>query len=161
MTALALAGCGDGGVAGSEDARAADPASPDKAVAKAGDDAAALRCPPKVRDGLTGPDVLGVRLGMTHAEALATVRCALGEDAPVKTEARWFDRLDTNGIELGPQAFTVQQGESKPCDYQRNWQGCGFGSRELTHVAEVVTVSTPGAPGPETAKGVWESQNHH
>src|SRR3546814_6037863 len=49
IAALALAGCGDGGVAGSEDARAADPASPDKAVAKAGDDAAALRCPPKVR----------------------------------------------------------------------------------------------------------------
>src|SRR3546814_3166051 len=66
IAALALAGCGDGGVAGSEDARAADPASPDKAVAKAGDDAAALRCPPKVRDDLTGPDVLGVRLGMTH-----------------------------------------------------------------------------------------------
>src|SRR3546814_20448735 len=92
MTALALAGCGDGGVAGSEDARAADPASPDKAVAKAGDDAAALRCPPKVRDDLTGPAVLGVRLGMTPAEALATVRCALGEEPPVKTEARWFAR---------------------------------------------------------------------
>src|SRR3546814_11912376 len=90
-----------------------------KTVAKAGDDAATLRCPPKVRDDLTGPDVLGVRLGMTHDEALAIVRCALGEDAPVKTEVRWFDRLDTNGIELGPQAFTVQPGESKPCDYQR------------------------------------------
>src|SRR3546814_2995622 len=82
-------------------------------MSKAGDDAATLRCPPKVRDDLTGPDVLGVRLGMTHAEALATMRCALGEDAPVKTEARWFDRLDTNGIELGPQAFTVQQGRSE------------------------------------------------
>src|SRR3546814_15537010 len=96
---------------------------------------------------------------MTHDEALAIVRCALGEDAPVKTEVRWFDRLDTNGIELGPQAFTVQQGESKPCDYQRNWQGCGFGSREWTHVDEVVTVATPGAPGPDTALGVWRSHN--
>src|SRR3546814_17532277 len=62
IAALALAGCGDGGVAGPEDARAADPASPGKTVAKAGDDAATLRCPPKVRDDLTGPDVLGVRL---------------------------------------------------------------------------------------------------
>lgn len=159
IAALALAGCGDGGVAGSEDARAADAAGPDKAVAKAGEDAATLRCPPKVRDDLAGPDVLGVRLGMTHAEALATVRCALGEDAPVKSEVRWFDRLDTNGIELGPQAFTVQQGESKPCDYQRNWQGCGFGNREWTHVDEVVTVATPGAPGHETAMVVWRSQN--
>src|SRR3546814_11236376 len=79
IAALALAGCGDGGVAGPEDARAADPASPGKTVAKAGDDAATLRCPPKVRDDLTGPDVLGVRLGMTHDEALAIVRCALGE----------------------------------------------------------------------------------
>src|SRR3546814_13346619 len=120
--------------------------------------AAALRCPPKVRDDLTGPDVLGVRLGMTHAEALATVRCALGEDAPVKTEARWFDRLDTNGIELGPQAFTVQQGESKPCDYQRNWQGCGFGSREWTHVDEVVTRSEERRVGKEwvsTCRSRW------
>src|SRR3546814_15658622 len=88
IAALALAGCGDGGVAGPEDARAADPASPGKTVAKAGDDAATLRCPPKVRDDLTGPDVLGVRLGMTHDEALAIVRCALGEDAPVKTEVQ-------------------------------------------------------------------------
>src|SRR3546814_3691466 len=86
IAALALAGCGDGGVAGPEDARAADPASPGKTVAKAGDDAATLRCPPKVRDDLTGPDVLGVRLGMTHDEALAIVRCALGEDAPVRSE---------------------------------------------------------------------------
>src|SRR3546814_7579799 len=68
-------------------------------------------------------------------------------------------RLDTSGIELGPQAFTVQQGKSKPCDYQRNWQGCGFGSREWTHVDEVVTVATPGAPGHETAMVVWRSQN--
>src|SRR3546814_15610840 len=45
IAALALAGCGDGGVAGPEDARAADPASPGKTVAKAGDDAATLRCP--------------------------------------------------------------------------------------------------------------------
>src|SRR3546814_1444151 len=81
---------------------------------------------------------------MTHDEALAIVRCALGEDAPVKTEVRWFDRLDTNGIELGPQAFTVQQGESKPCDYQRNWPGCGFGSREWTHVDEVVDRQSTG-----------------
>src|SRR3546814_4722657 len=36
IAALALAGCGDGGVAGPEDARAADPASPGKTVARAG-----------------------------------------------------------------------------------------------------------------------------
>src|SRR5690606_34594800 len=59
----------------------------------------------------------------------------------------------------GPQAFTVQQGDSKPCDYQRNWQGCGFGRREWTHVDEVITVATPGAPGRETAMVVWRSQN--
>src|SRR3546814_16733287 len=56
IAALALAGCGDGGVAGPEDARAADPASPGKTVATAGDDAATMRCPPKVRGDLTGTD---------------------------------------------------------------------------------------------------------
>lgn len=156
---LALAGCGSGDPQ-ADGAGEAKAAAPDAGVATAaGDGDVALRCPPEVRDDLAGPDVLGVRLGMTHAEALATVRCALGADAPVKTEARWFDRLDTNGIELGPQAFTVQQGESKPCDYQRNWQGCGFGNREWIHVEDVVTVATPGAPGHETAMVVWRSQN--
>src|SRR3546814_18931741 len=105
-------------------------------MSKAGDDAATLRCPPKVRDDLTSPDVLGVRLGMTHDEALAIVRCALGEDAPVKTEVRWFDRLDTNGIELGPHAFTVQQGDSKPCESHRNWPGRGLGLRGWPHAED-------------------------
>src|SRR3546814_10510760 len=39
------------------------------------------------------------------------------------------------------------------------FRSCGFGSREWTHVDEVVTVATPGAPGHETAMVVWRSQN--
>src|SRR3546814_18524049 len=124
-----------------------------KTVAKAGDDAATLRCPPKVRDDLTGPDVLGVRLGMTHDEALAIVPCALGEDAPVKTEERWFDRLDTNGIELGPQAFTVPQGETTPCDHHRHWQGGGLGRRPWTPEDEDLSAAQPGETGTRTDTG--------
>ena len=160
FAALALAGCGDGDPETDGSGATAATASASGAdVAVAEDGAAALRCPPKVRDDLAGPDVLGIKLGMSHDEALATVRCALGEGAVVKTEGRWFDGLETHGVELGPQAFTVQKGDDKPCDFQRNWQGCGFGSREWAHVDEVVTVATPGAPGSETAMVVWRSQN--
>lgn len=129
-------------------------------VADAGDgaDEASPDCPPEVRDGLAGPDILGVKLGMTADEALGTVRCALGEGAVVKTEARWLDRLQTYGVELGTQAFTVQKGDHQACDYQRNWQGCGFGNREWTHVDETIVVATPGVPGKETAMAIWRTQ---
>lgn len=160
--ALALAGCGGepGGPAG----EGATPAA--QSQARGGDgrsadagEGAALDCPAQVREAIAGPDVLGIRLGMSLDEALGTARCALGEDAVVETQTRWLDRLDANGVELGTQVFTVQKGEGKPCDYQRNWQGCGFGSREWGHVDEVVTVATPGAPGQETAMAIWRSQN--
>lgn len=159
VAALALAACGGGG----DDAR--DGAESGAGPAGAGGDAAPavvdagadLRCPAKVRADLTGPDIIGIRLGMTVDEALATTRCALGADAEVKAGERWLDRLETHGVELGTQTFTVRKGEHRPCDFRREWQQCE-GSLKWEHVDETVTVATPGAPGRETALAVWRTQ---
>lgn len=123
-----------------------------------GDEDGGLDCPPDVREGLAGPDMTGIRLGMTLDEALATARCNLGEDAVVKTETRWLDSLDTYGVELDVQLFTVQKGDHRACDFAREWQECQ-GGEKWDHVDEVVSVGTPGAPGEETAWVVWRTQN--
>lgn len=123
-----------------------------------GDEDGALDCPPDVRKDLTGPDMTGVQLGMSLDEALATVRCNLGEDAAVTTENRWLDNLDTYGAELDVQLFTVKKGEHRPCDFAREWQECE-GGEKWGHVDEIVSVGTPGAPGQETAWVVWRTQN--
>lgn len=153
---LALAACG---VAkdGDADSGGEPVATGDDAASAVADGSAALRCPPKVRAGLSGPDIIGIRLGMTADEALATARCALGEDAEAKAGNRWLDRLDTYGVELGTQTFTVRKGDSRPCDFRREWQECE-GGLKWGHVDEIVTVATPGAPGRETTVAVWRTQ---
>lgn len=156
----ALAACGGGqeaGTDGSDRMSAANAAAPASEAPATADGGAPLRCPAKVRGNLTGPDIIGIRTGMTADEALATVRCALGEDADVKTANRWLDRLETYGVELGTQSFTVRKGEHRPCDFRREWQECD-GGLKWGHVDEIVTVATPGAPGKETALGVWRTQ---
>jgi len=155
---LALAACG-GGQDGDADAAPGDGsvAAADDATPAVADGSAALRCPPPVRKDLAGPDIIGIRTGMTADEALATARCALGEDAEVKAGNRWLDRLETYGVELGTQTFTVRKGDHRPCNFQREWQECEDGLK-WGHVDEIVTVATPGAPGKETALGVWRTQ---
>jgi len=122
-----------------------------------------LRCPAKVRKELQGPDIMGLKLGMSLDEALNTARCALGEDAVVKTENHWLKTpegryIDTFGIELGTQTFTVKKGDHRPCNFQREWQSCE-GAFKWEHVDEIVTVAIPGAPGKETSMAMWRTQN--
>ncbi|MCR6627077.1 MAG: hypothetical protein NVV67_12660 [Pseudoxanthomonas sp.] len=129
----------------------------EEAAAAAPDGSAPLRCPPKVRKGLVGPDITGLRPGMTREEALSTVRCNLGEDAIVTEEKRWLDRLDTYGVELGTQFFTVEKGSYRPCNFAREWQECR-GKFKWEHTDEIVSVATPGVPGKETAVAIWRTQ---
>jgi hypothetical protein len=160
--ALALVACGDGGETASG---AKTPTTSPAAAATAAKDSGQprLRCPAKVRKDLQGPDIIGLQLGMTLGETLDTARCALGEDAVVKTENHWLKKpdgryIDTYGIELGTQALTVKQGDNRPCNYQREWQSCE-GALKWEHVDEIVTVATPGTPGRETAMVIWRTQN--
>ncbi len=118
---------------------------------------AAPGCPPPARKDLAGPDILGIKLGMSHEQALAATRCALGADAVVKSEKRWFNRLDTQGVQLGPQSFLAKQGDSRPCNYAREWQECE-GKLKWERLGEAVSVATPGAPGKEQAVAIWRSQ---
>lgn len=154
--AALLASCAGDGSPAAGGAGTGAPAEEPERAAVAGD--GDLRCPQKVRKDLAGPDIVGVKLGMNVDEALGTARCALGEDAHVKTEQRWLDRLDTYGIELGTQAFTVRKGDHRPCEYAREWRECE-GDRKWEHVDEVLVVATPGAPGKETAMAVWRTQH--
>lgn len=158
---LALAACGGAGDGGAGDpAGTAEPTAAAPGAAGADDEReeAALRCPDASGAAAAGPDIVGVRLGMTVDEALAAARCALGEDARVKTAQRWLDRLETYGVELGTQSFTLHKGDHRPCNYQREWQECD-GDRKWTHVDEVLVVATPGAPGKETARAIWRTQH--
>ncbi|KRA50862.1 hypothetical protein ASD72_17645 [Pseudoxanthomonas sp. Root630] len=110
-----------------------------------------------MRKELSGPDIIGLRLGMTLPEAMATARCRLGEDAVVTEENRWLDRLDTNGVALGTQFFTVEKGSYRPCNFASEWQECR-GKFKWEHTDEIVRVATPGVPGKETAMVVWRTQ---
>lgn len=154
--ALLLSACG-GGNGEPAEGEAGGGVPPDgigqSAVATEG----ALDCPAKVRKDLAGADIVGVKLGMTLDEALGAARCALGADAQVKTEQRWLDRLDTQGVELGTQFFEVRKGEHRPCDYAREWQKCE-GKLKWEHVDEVLSVATPGVPGKEATMAIWRKQ---
>jgi len=123
----------------------------------AAESAGGMQCPPKARKELAGPDIVGLKLGMRYDEALATARCALGANAVVNEEKRWFDDLDTQGVELGPQTFTIMQGRFRPCDYAREWQECD-GKYKWEHRDEAINVAAPGAPGKEQVVAIWRSQ---
>lgn len=160
--ALVLGACGDGDEAASG-ANTPTASPPGAATAAQEVGQARLRCPANVRKELEGPDIIGLKLGMTLDEALHTARCALGEDAVVKTGNHWLKKpdgryIDTYGIELGTQTFTVKKGDHRPCNYQREWQSCE-GAHKWEHVDEIVIVAVPGAPGSETAMAMWRTQN--
>jgi len=154
MLVLLLSACGGK----QRDAASAGPGGEGEVDAPVAADAGeAPTCPPQARKDLAGPDVVGIKLGMGHAEAVAAARCALGEDAALTTEDRWFDRLDTQGVKLGPQSFLLKQGDFRPCDFAREWQKCE-GKLKWEHLDEAVSVATPGAPGKEQAVAIWRSQ---
>ena len=88
---------------------------------------------------------------------MATTRCSLGEDAVVTEEKRWLDRLDTHGVALGTQFFSVEKGSYRPCNFASEWQECR-GKFKWEHTDEIVRVATPGVPGKETAMVVWRTQ---
>lgn len=164
MSALVLAACGGPG-AGDGDAVSSQPAAGGQAPAdgKTADRKAARpKCPAKTNAALTGPDIAGLKLGMTRDEALAVVNCH-APDALIQSDANWFDRRTLNAYQttLENQAFTAQSGETSECNYRTydDMQRCGMGNRVWDHVSETIRVATPGLPGRETVVGVWRTQN--
>jgi hypothetical protein len=158
LAALALAGCGKA------DAPAATPAPKTTAAAKAaqppGDGLPEARCPAKADTALPGPDIAGLKLGMPREEALNFARC-LNKQTFVSFENAWIQGLRTHGAKLAPQAFTAQVGETRPCKYSSmdEMQKCGVGNVAWTHVAEKITVVSPGIPGREKVMGIWREQH--
>ena len=130
------------------------------AAARPNDGLPEPNCPGKVDAALTGPDIVGLKLGMTRDAALNFARC-LNQEALVNFEGNWLQGLRTFGIKLAPQAFTTRVGESSPCKYKSfdDMQKCGVGNRVWNHVAELITVASPGAPGREKVVGIWREQH--
>ncbi len=158
LSVLLLSACGNGHELAEGQQEAGVPLDELEAAAMAAPEgAAALRCPAKVRKDLKGPDITGLRLGMSLEEALSTARCSLGEDAVVSEEKRWLDRMDVHGVPLGTQFFTIEKGSYRPCNYAREWQECR-GKFKWEHTDEIVSVATPGAPGKEKAVAIWRTQ---
>lgn len=157
LSLLLLSACGGKELADGQEEGGVPLDELEEAAMAAPEGSAPLRCPARVRKELKGPDITGLRLGMTREEALSTVRCSLGEDAVVSEENRWLDRLDTHGVALGTQFFTVEKGSYRPCNFAREWQECR-GKFKWEHTDEIVSVATPGVPGKETAMVVWRTQ---
>jgi len=146
---------------GKNEAPAAKPARPAAATTTAAAAAeAAPDCPPPKSAAPAGPDVIGVRLGMTRDEAINVVRCQ-SPQARLSKSDRWVDRLDTHGQKLGAQQFSARSGVTEPCDYKKfalgEMQRCE-GNIMWKKVTEVVTVATPGVPGQEKVQGMWRTQ---
>jgi hypothetical protein len=156
LGALAVAACGN-----SEPPR---PALPAKSAAKAPDKPSDGLPPPdcsvKVDRDLTGPDIVGMKLGMAREDALNFARC-LNKDTFVSFEGTWIQGLRSYGIKLAPQVFVAQVGDSRPCKYSSmdEMNKCGAGNRAWTHVAEKITVVSPGVPGREKVLGIWREQH--
>jgi hypothetical protein len=156
IAAAALTACGDAGPT--------KPALPAKTVAKAPDKPSdglpEPKCPGKVDAALAGPDVVGLKLGMSRADALNFARC-LNKEAFVAFEGAWIQGLRTFGIKLAPQAFSTYVGDSRPCKYNSmdEMQKCGAGNRAWPHVAEKITVVSPGVPGREKVMAIWREQH--
>lgn len=169
--ALAVSACGGSDAAGENTTQAGKakessggkPAAASAQGAEAGDGLGKLKCPAKVGKGLDGPDIIGVKLGMSRDEALNVVRCH-AEDAYIAFEDRWFDpySFKTHQLKLEKQVFVAQSGETSPCDYSsfNGMQKCGLGQRAWDFVSEKIKVATPGVPGEEKVVGVWRTQTY-
>lgn len=159
LTTVAVVGCGK-----------SDPPNPPKAALpakvaqkvadKPSDGLPEPKCPVKVDSTLSGPDIVGMKLGMAREDALNFARC-LNKDTFVSFEGSWIQGLRSHGVKLAPQVFVAQTGESRPCKFSSmdEMQRCGAGNRAWTHVAEKITVVSPGVPGREKVLGVWREQH--
>lgn len=142
------------------------PALPPKARAanktpdKPSDGLPAPNCSVKADAALPGPDIVGLKLGMPREDALNFARC-LNKEAFVSFEGAWIQGLRNYGIKLAPQAFSTHVGETRPCKYSSmdEMNKCGVGNRAWTHVAEKITVVSPGVPGRERVMGIWREQH--
>lgn len=157
LAALAVAACGD--------STPPKPALPAKTAAAKTPDKPSDGLPPpdcsvKVDPALPGPDIVGLKLGMAREDALNFARC-LNKEAFVSFEGAWIQGLRTYGIKLAPQSFSTHVGETRPCKYSSmdEMNKCGVGNRAWTHVAEKITVVSPGVPGREKVTGIWREQH--
>ena len=165
--ALTLSACGGSGAADEKGASAASgpatAASSQKDEKAGGDDGLGkLKCPAKVNKSLAGPDIAGLKLGMTMDEAVNVTRCH-AKDAYIAFEDRWFDpySFKTHELKLEKQVLIAQTGENSACNFSsyEGMQKCGFGQRAWDFVAEKIKVAAPGLPGEEKVVGVWRSQS--
>ncbi|MEX1147307.1 MAG: hypothetical protein WEB93_02895 [Sphingomonadales bacterium] len=166
---LIITGCGDSDdtsadapASGAGDRSAAQGDGKSTTAAKAGDDGMPrLRCPAKIAKDPGGPDIIGIKLGMSRDEALNVVRCHTEDEAYINMEKRWLPNLRNHATELGAQTFTAQAGDTSECSFRsfNDMQKCGLGNRVWDHIDESIMVASPGMPGGETVVAVWRMQN--
>lgn len=153
------------GACGGRDDGAAPPAaaagSPRSAVAADGAGARAtaaeaLDCPADVRER-PGPDIAGLRFGMGLDEAMHAARCLAGPGAAVAADTSFVRDLDTQGVPLGTQFFTVGVDDGTACNRWRNPDGCD-GPEPTGEPRVSVAIAIPGMPGEEKALAIWRTQ---
>jgi hypothetical protein len=129
------------------------PARPEDSLPKA-------RCPSKASGKLSGPDIVGLTLGMSFDDALNHARCAL-PDGVIGFSPRWFQQMRTGSVTLEKQGFTIQRGDTSECVYRKIGDAakCGLGRLAWDHVDEMIFVASPGLDGLQTVVGVWRQQN--
>jgi hypothetical protein len=120
----------------------------------------APHCPAKSEGSLSGPDVIGLKLGMARADALDHARC-LNKDTFVSFDGNWIQGLHSYGVKLSPQVFVAHVGETRPCKYNPldDTSRCDASGRAWAFLAERITVVSPGVPGAEKVLGIWREQH--
>jgi hypothetical protein len=175
LAALMLAACGQGGGGTGDvhaDAAVVEPSAEQRAEAEAAEtyfDPALTRprCPARVDTAqYPGPELLGLRLGMTRAEAIAIAYCER-RDFHVDTNNRFFS-IDTRGERLGPQTITLRDGNRHQCTVEEvmgglgveRTRGCGreVGAWVYKDTKQIIHIVTPGRPGQERVMGIWRTE---
>lgn len=164
VAAVAVGGCGrdeePAAVAASPAARSKPGKPPEAASTRPEDDLPKARCPSKAGASLSGPDIIGLKLGMSFDDALNHARCAM-PDGVLGFVPRWFQQLRTGNATLEKQGFTIQRGETSECVIRSlgDASKCGLGRLVWNHVDEQVFVASPGLAGRQTVVGIWRQQH--